>query len=281
MKTLGFPASGLASLFLLSSLVAAPLDDAKAVLADFLEQPSYTWVNTGLTRGMPESGSETELAVDGQHERSGDTKIHFARGPHISRDQGTLGRVLLGFTDEQNFWGQRWAFETPEGWKALRELPLPFGPPMPPARPARPGSISIPIGRIGTGTSFTIRYLGIRRPDHEIAIVLQHLDRAEALGSGHYRAELSPECVETLIVPPPSPFRIPALIPARMSARDGQGTIEFWAQKGILTRYTISMEATVSTHQNQRRQYALHRELKDVGTTKIEIPPEAERLIRR
>lgn len=273
MKTLTLLIGCLGSL--VGVVTAAPIDDAKAALADFLEQPSYTWVNTGLTRGMPESGSDTELAAQGQHERFGDTKIHFTRGPHIPRDQWSLGRVWLGFTDEQNYWGQRWAYETPEGWKALRALPSPNGSPISPAPPSRPGAINIPLGRIGTG--FTVRYTGVRRPDHEIAIVLKHLDRAEALGSGHYRAELSPECVEELIVPPPPPHPIPF----RMSARNGQGTIEFWAPKGILTRYTISMEATVSPGQGQPRRFALHRELKDVGTTKIDIPPEAERLLRR
>lgn len=250
-----------------STLLAAPIDEARIILADFLAQPSYTWATATPTRGIPETGDEVEEVALGEHERSGYSKIRFHRAPHLAPSLAPAGQAWIGFTDEQGFWGSRWVFDTPEGWKTLGELPRPA---TGPARPSR-GGLSVRVGAAW-------RTIGVSRPDHEIALVLEHLEHVEVVSPGIYRATIAPAGVAALVAParPRSPLRLAE------SVRGARGSIEFRASRGVLADYRLELQADVTTMGQTRHVKRIQpRILKNVGTTQVDVPPDVEKMIRR
>jgi hypothetical protein len=151
------------TLLVRSHAFAGPAEDLKAVLRDFLDQPNYTWIESEVTsRGMPETptGGRDE-AVRGMHEKSGYTMINHPHVPGIDRAI-TNGQRWKGFTDREEPLSSRWVFQTPGGWKWIREL-------------------------LNPGT-----FYGVPRPDLEIAALVKGLESVEEAPAGVFHATISP-----------------------------------------------------------------------------------------
>lgn len=245
-----------ASLFAWSAS-AAPADDAKAILADFLAQPSYTWTTVTAVHGIPDpSRDDVDPTAGGEHERDGYTKIHFLRGPHIPFDEWPLGQTWLGFTKQQGHWVENWALETPQGYRHLRDLPK-LVPNLP--------------------TSNTTRRLNVRRPDHEIAAVVDQLEVVRALGNGGYQAELTFEGAAALALQARKPS-----FNGKGKATSARGSLKLETKDGVLVSYHLAVDATVrfdSEIVNVR--IATTRALGDFGTTKVDVPKPVERILGR
>jgi hypothetical protein len=276
MKLRLFLAAGLCASLCPILTRAAPADDLKKALQDFLDQPNYTW-GTSNSRGMPEDNNGNSNEPDeGQHEKGGFTKAWFPRGPHIPRDAWPAVPPRLGFTDDEGFWSQRWLFETPDGWKLLSQLPVPgLARPATGIRgPSRTSTGGISLGSASVGGLLVVRWFGFLRPDHEIAIIIQHLDQAEELSIGKYRLELPPAGAVALVNPrkPWSSSRMPYAVDPKVVA-------EFTVRDGVLVNYEFSVEAVSIVH--TPISYKKTRTLLHLGTTQIDVPDEVRRRFER
>ncbi|HEX2853387.1 MAG TPA: hypothetical protein VHO24_09120 [Opitutaceae bacterium] len=254
-----------------------PAETVRAVLQDFLDQPSYTWVVSN-TRGIPEAnGEDTELATEGQHEKGGYTKINLRRGPHIPAHEMPVAKPWPGFMDRETAVSDRWVFWTPDGWQSLRQLPLPPGSgPSSIARPA-PRGREIKIVGLSTGGGVSRREIGIRRPDHEIALVLAHLDAVTLLRPGLFEVSLTPAGATQLVSPPMKASVLGALGPTVQNA-SVQVTIR--AKDGQLVSYEIAGEGImVILGRREPRSFVLIRNLRELGTTEIKVPDEVRQMM--
>jgi len=261
-----FACTFVAAALLSTPAFADPTDDVRAILQDFLDQPNYTW-EVSSTRGKPEvanPGGEQE--TKGQHEMGGYTKMFFVSGPHIL-PRGTISRRSWeGFNDEQDFLSSRWVFATPDGWKLLSELPVPMPPGAPSRSTAPKHGVTIPI--LSGGVGFSMRWIGVWRPDQEIAIVIENLTDVEKTGPDAYRAELTPAGASKLVNPPRK-----ALSLLSPSAGNASATIKLWSRRGALVRYELSVEATMMGNPIS---YSRTRDLTNFGITVIEVPDEVQ-----
>ena len=240
----------------------------RAALQDFLDQPNYTW-GVGNTRGIPEeNGDSEEPAVDGQHEKGGYTKVNFRRGPHIPAGQQPSTKPW-GYNDRDDYFSARWVFWTAEGWKLIGELPLPDLGPRP--APTSPNSRVIFSKKVSFGT----RWFGFRRPDQEIALVLQDLSLATADGAGRYTVELTPEGAARFLALPRPPSLLGNLTPIPIRTENTSGTISLRIRNGTLVSYELTLDGTrVVMGRSFSLRSTLIRELSDFGTTVIEVPEE-------
>jgi hypothetical protein len=250
-----------------------PVDDAKAAFQGFLDQLNYTW-EVSSTRGKPEDANPNGgTEIKGQHEMGGYTKIYFVSGPHIL-PRGTVSRKPWeGFNDEEGFMSSRWVYDTPDGWKLLSELPNPDIPGAP-SRAAAPQHgvtlLTLPILSVRTG--FSMQWLGVWRPDQEIAIVIANLASVEEAGPGVYQAELTSAGATKLISPPR--MGVASLM---VGVRNASATIKFWVRKGLLVRYELSVEGIMSLPIGEHPiNYSRTRELSNFGTTIIDVPEEVQ-----
>jgi hypothetical protein len=290
MRRIYFALYFAAGVFAASAWAAEPVEIVRAALQDFLDQPNYTW-GVAATRGVPETnGEETDLLVDGQHEKGGYTKITFREGAYIPNG---VSKPWHGFMDREDDMSARWIFSTPEGWRWLGQLPPPPTPsPSSPPSSSRsspiklggklPG-ISIPgasgsVGGTRTGSSTRItfgRKMGFRRPDHEIAIVLAGLDEVSQVSPGVFDAALTSKAAAELL------FMGPSFLGVRLVSVDqATARVTVHVRKGQLVRYVVDGAGFISFGGSRRSvTKVLTRDVLNLGTTVIEVPAEVRTMM--
>ena len=128
------------------------------------------------------------------------------------------------------------------------------------------------IARTSGTAAAVVRYLRVYKApvaeSAELASNTKDLKEAEGVFSG----ELKEDVVKELLL-----FgvrRREGEEPPKTS--DAKGAIKFWVKDGALTKYEINVQGKVS---NGDRENEIHRtttvQIKDAGTTKIDVPPEA------
>jgi hypothetical protein len=257
---------------------AEPAELVRAALQDFLDQPSYTW-GVANTRGMPEeNGEDIELAMDGQHEKGGYTFINFRRGPHIPPDAMPVRKGWPGFMDREGAASSRWVFWTPEGWQSLRELPLApgHGPrPRPRSSSSGPGK-SITLSSPSIGLSVSSRELVVRRPDHEIAIVLANLDEVSLERPDHFTATLTSAGATQLLSRPGRAM----VLSSAVIVRNATARVSLRVRDGQLVSYELACDGIMAVlGRRVPRSFVLIRNLRDLGTTEIKVPPEVRLML--
>jgi len=61
------------------------------------------------------------------------------------------------------------------------------------------------------------------------------------------------------------------------SVSDARGSVKFWVKNGVLAKYEYKVQGTMSFGENEREvERTTTVEIKDVGTTKVEVPAEAK-----
>lgn len=253
--------------------VADPAAEVQTALKAFLNEYSYTWGPPGASRGLAEESEDYDThALMGQHEKGGFTKIYFFAGPHIPSDAPRPTRARVGFTDTEPWISNRWVFETDEGWKTLQQLPAP-------SLPMRGGPVTRGIFSRSVSVGTSLRSFGTRRPDHEIAALIDGLEGVESLGAGLYCAELTPETVTELVAIPLPP--VPVLMPTP-SIKNATGSVRFWLRDGALVRYELTVSATrVNRGPSAPFNFKVDRELTNVGSTVVDVPPEVKEKFAR
>jgi hypothetical protein len=157
--------------------------------------------------------------------------------------------------------GEKFALKTAEGWKGSADL-------QPPAAGQRPDP-----------TMFAARGLrNIKSPVDGLSQSIEKLGELKSEGDGVYSGEFTPEGAKEALVPP-RPAGAPAggnFQPPQVS--DSKGSIKIWVKDGMLSKIETTLTGKMTIRDQER---AINRtttiEIKDVGTTKLEIPEEAKK----
>jgi hypothetical protein len=182
-----------------------------------------------------EGPTERTGTIDGKAEKDGPIFLSLARG-----DQGFDG-VLKG---------GKGAIKTEEGWKSLTE-------------------VAQESGRSGPAQFVAQLLQNFKTPPDEVADVASKTKEL-AFADGVYTGTLTEEAAKELLMYRTRPG------PNGPQLSSVQGSAKFWLKDGVLSKYEFTLRGTVSSNGNERE---LNRtqitEIKDIGTTKVNIPEEA------
>jgi hypothetical protein len=100
---------------------------------------------------------------------------------------------------------------------------------------------------------------------------IDKLKELKSEGDGVYSGEFTPEGAKEQLAPPRAGGNAPTLA-------DAKGSIKIWVKNGLLVKVESTMQGKMTIGQ---REIEINRtattEIKDVGTTKIELPDEAKK----
>ena len=147
--------------------------------------------------------------------------------------------------------GQKGAAKALEGWQTFDE-----------------------IAQTGGTAAAVVRYLRVyKAPGAESAALsekVKDVKEAEGVLSGELKEEAVKELLER------GARRREGQEPPKIA--DPKGSMKFWVQNGALTKYEVNIQGKVTAGD---REFDVNRtttvEIKDVGTTKIEVPEEAKK----
>jgi hypothetical protein len=232
---------------------AAAQDDVKAASQKLAEATGYSWTQTVENSGNNRGGGPLE----GKTERNGYTVLS------MSRQNNTTHIVLKG---------DKVAVETPDGWESLEELQADNG------GGAGNGQRGGP-GRFIGGMVRNMKLPAVQA--EEMAGKVEKLTEADGAISG----DLSEDAAKQMLS-----FRRPPRANANGNGNanagngggpqisNAKGDIKFWVKDGVLTKYAVHVQGTMSRNGNDvdiDRTTTV--EIKDVGSTKIEVPDEAKK----
>jgi hypothetical protein len=158
---------------------------------------------------------------------------------------------MIGVTPSEAYVeGQKGILKTREGWKTFDEV-------------AQPGGFAAAIVRI---------LRGFKTPSAETAALSGKLKDVKEDGevlSGDLKEEAVKELLE--FVTPGQEGQPPPKI------TDIKGSMKCWVQQGVLTKYEINIAGKVARGlQKSAVDRTTTVEIRDLGTTKLEVPPEAK-----
>jgi hypothetical protein len=232
------------------SLVAADSkDEVKNAAKKLADAGGYSWKTTTDTGGAGGGGGGG---------------ARFRPGPTEGR-MGKDGVALISMTRGENTTeaavkGDKGAIKTDEGWKSFSELSGDGG-----GQPNR-----------GAFMARTLR--NFKAPAAEAEDLLGKVKEVKKAENA-YTADLTEEGVKSLLTfggmrrggggggaEPPAP-------------KDAKGSVKFWIKDGVLSKYEYNVQGKIVGRED--REFEINRtttvEIKDVGTTKVEVPEEAKK----
>lgn len=222
---------------------AAPKDDVADAAQKLSDAKNYSWKSTTERGGGGGGGGNFRVGpTEGKTEKGGATLIT------MSFNDNTIEAVRQG---------EKGAVKTQDGWQSFEEL----------RQNAQGG------GGQGRGF-FGMGFRNQRNPAEEAQDLVKKSKELKKSGDA-YEAELTDEGVKELLsfggrrggnadnAPPP---------PTNTS-----GTAKFWVKEGQLAKYEYHVKGTRSFNgQDREIDRTTTVEIKDVGSTKVEIPAEAK-----
>ena len=157
-------------------------------------------------------------------------------------DGATSGEVYMN--------GQKGTAGGPGGWQTFDEL-----------------------AKLGGFAAAIVRHLRLyKTPSAECGVLagaLQNVKEEQGILSGELKGDAAKEYLEPYI--PPFAGQPPPKI------ADPRGSVKFWIGKGMLTKYEINVQCRViRSDQESEFQRTTTVEIKNVGTTKLEVPEGAK-----
>ena len=235
-----------------SALVAsaAPKDEVTDAAKKLADAPNYSWKSTTEMAGGGGGGGGGRGfggPTEGKAEKGGFTHLTMTRGDN------TIEAVVKG---------EKGAVKTPDGWQSFEEL----------QQAAGDGG-----GQGGRGRGMFGRMLrNMRAPAQEASEIAAKTKEITKSGDA-YTADLTEEGAKELLTmrggrrggadagnAPPAPT-------------NAKGTAKFWVKDGQLAKYEYNVKGTMSFGGNDidiDRTTTV--EIKDVGSTKVEVPAEAK-----
>jgi hypothetical protein len=222
---------------------AAPKDEVTDAAKKLGDAQNYAWKQTTERAGGGGGGGNFRAGpTEGKTEKGGPTMISMSFGDN---------------TVEAVRQGEKGAVKTQDGWQSFEEL-----------RQAAQGG-----GGPGRGF-FATRLRSMKAPAEEAQDLVSKSKEVKKSGDA-YEAELTEEGVKELLsfggrrganadnAPPPP--------------TNTKGTAKFWVKDGQLAKYEYNVKGTMS-FQGQEREIdrTTTVEVKDVGSTKVEVPAEAK-----
>jgi hypothetical protein len=222
-------------------------EDVKAAAKKLAEAANYSW--TGTTKNNADGGGQ------GQN--------RFAPGPvegKVEKDGFTWFSMKVGENGfEALLKGEKFAVKSADGWKGSAEL-----------QPGQGGGQGRPDPAMFLARSIKT----MKAPADGVVQALDRVKELKSEGDGVYSGELTEEGAKETVLP----TRPGGQAGQAPQVNDAKGSIKVWVKDGMISK----IESTVSgkmTIRDQER--AINRtttvEIKDVGSTKIEIPEEAKK----
>jgi hypothetical protein len=269
-----------------AALRAGPLENAIVAAMRLSDQPNYSWVATV-------TDDARTYYVDGKTVRGGFT---FVKMPVINSVRRRLGRSVTDTQIEMIFRGNvDCVLATDDGWKKPDKLP----PPDEELDEGAPeGTIGSAIPGLGSMNGGMIKGRAIRqRRPRRTEPEERHYSNLQ-LAISHPHEELG------VIVSSHKEFKIEEdnvtgtltdLGAQLLLVHDGQkeitplvavGSFKLWLRDGIVTKYQVRLEGVLEVETPKgRRKIEVHQTsetlLKDVGTTKFDVPEQARKELAR
>ena len=232
-----------------SALVAgaAPKDEVTDAARKLADAQNYSWKTTTEMAGGG-GGGRFGGPTEGKAEKGGFTHLSMTRGDN------TIEVVMKG---------DKGAVKTPDGWQSFEEL----------QQNADAG------GGQGRGRFMGRMLRNMRAPAQEaseIAAKTKEITKSDDA----YTAQLTEEGAKELLS-----FRRGARGGNNAGGNfpeptDAKGTAKFWVKDGQLAKYEYNVKGKIS-FQDQEREIdrTTTVEIKDVGSTKVEVPEEAKKKV--
>jgi hypothetical protein len=247
------------SLLLAFSVALAPMvqaedkpADAVKAAAKKLGETSYTWSTSSTGGGGGGGGGRGGMSTEGKTEKDGPICLKNTFGDRTTETVIKGGKV---------------AMKTDDGWKSAEELAAGGG-----------GDGGGGGGRRGGG-GFARMYENYKAPAAEAATLTEGVKELKKDGDT-ITGDLTEEAVKTRLT-----FGGRGGRPggggggggAAPNITDAKGTVKFWVKEGVLTKYEVNVQGKREGRDGNTQDInrTTTTEIKDVGTTKIEIPAEA------
>lgn len=241
----------------------APVDQVKAAVQKLTDAPNYSW---RITVPSGEKSRFTPGPVEGQTEKGGLTRWKMSFGD----------RCAEAFTK-----GDRVAVKTDDGWVKPEDHKPPPPPPPADAHPSPPppdGGRDKGERRRGSKTGFLARRLQSMKAPAEMAADLAGKVASFQARGDEISGELSAEAVKELLA-----------FGHRQDSRDGhsppeavnpRGSLTFTLKEGQLQKLELRLAATMSFNGSEVTLDRITQiEIMKVGTTKLDVPAEARKLL--
>lgn len=227
------------------SLAFDDKDDVKAAAKKLADAANYSWTTT--IKNNAEAGGQAPARfspgpIEGKTEKDGVTWYSMKQGEN---------------TFEAAMKGEKFAFKIRDQWMGSGDAP---------GQPGRPDP-----------SMFATRMLKTMKPiAQNVGEALDKLKDLKSEGGGVYSGEFTPEGAKD------------ALAPNRGGAQgqgnfqpnvlEAKGSVKIWVKDGIVVKLESTMQGKMTVGQ---REIPIDRttttEIKDVGSTKIELPDEAKK----
>jgi len=220
---------------------AAPKEEVADAAKKLAEAKSYSWKTTTQNQGGGGGGGGGRGMMgptEGKIEKDGFTHLTMTRGEN---------------TTEAVVKGNKGAIKTQEGWKSLAE-----------ASEGEPGP-----GNPGRFLAPTLQ--NFKAPAMQAQELAEKVKDLKKDGDA-YTGELTEEGAKQLMT---FGGRGGGNAPDISGAK---GTAKFWAKDGALSKFEYNVQGTISFNGNERQiNRTTTTEIKEVGSTKVEVPEEAKK----
>lgn len=212
-------------------------DAVKGAAKQLAEKGNYSWTTT-TANPAGGAGRMRGGPTQGKTEKDGYTVLSMTRG------ENTIEAVMKG---------EKGAIKTADGWQSLAEAAESAG------------------GQGNPGRFMAMTLRGYRTPAVEAADLA---DKTKELTKADdaYTGELTEEGAKALLT-----FRRGAAAGNGPDIQGAKGTVKFWVKDGVLSKYEYNVQGKMSFNNNEmdiNRTTTV--EIKDVGTTKVEVAADAK-----
>jgi hypothetical protein len=217
----------------------------KAALDKLKQQPNYTWT-AKMDMGGMRFGNRP---VTGKTQKDGFTVVSVATSNSVVQAIFKGTNVCLKVDDE---------------WQLTSEME-------PPA--AGGGNRGAMMGRMLSRT---------RLATAEAADLLSKVKELKAEDGGLYSGALTEEGVKALMTMGGRGPRGQGSQNAPPPLKDAKGTAKFWIKDGLLVKFESTTQGTMNFRGEDREMKRTRTtEIKDIGSTQLEVPPEAKKKLSR
>jgi len=276
-------------------LRAAPTDVAIASAMKLPDAPNYSWSTTV-------DDDARSYVIDGQTNRADKGDLSLVNMPMVATVRRRVSRATTNSDNETPaiFTGDvKYVIQTPDGWRKPSDLKSSSSDSVPGVpggggpwgmgglgmRRSRHGmgmgmggsGISYPSGERSDENgqppkAYSNLQSTLSRPHEEIAIIVANYTDLKMDGD-IVSGTLSDLGAKLLLVHPGQ---------KEITPLKGAGTFRLWVKDGALVKYELKLEGTLAVNANgTRREVEVHQtattELKNVGTTKFDVPEEARK----
>jgi hypothetical protein len=254
--------------FLVAGVVnAGPIDAAIVAAMKPSEQPNYSWTSSVVRDGR-------SYTVEGQTLVGSYTQVIVPANLALPPGAGMRGRMARGSSDSDTlaiFKGdEKYVLDTPDGWMTPEEFAkwsAFSGTPANPYMGRRRGG----RGGFGLTTDLPLTF-AISMPHEDVGIIISSY-ASIAIDGGIVVGRLTDTGAKLLLLPPGQ---------ANVTPEQASGAFRLWITDGMLTKYEIQVTGVVSVISGKDRRevkttQTVSTELKNIGTTKLDVPAEAKK----